>query len=108
MKSTSTKANARLAPGECGKASQSAREHSASSTATEAQLQRLLELLRLRRHHTHELRARGISHPAGRVQDLEARGYVICSSRINTVDSDGFVHVGVALYELLGEPAEAL
>ena len=76
------------------------------STATEAQLDRLLILLRLRPHHTHELRSKGISHPAGRVLNLIERGCVIDSDRITSVDSDGFQHVGVALYTLVSEPVE--
>jgi len=74
------------------------------STATEAQIQRLQEALRCRPHNTHELRRMGISHPAGRIQDLEERGYVIESARTTTVDSDGFTHSGVALYVLVAEP----
>lgn len=61
-------------------------------------------MLRLRSHHTYELRKCGISHPAGRVQNLLADGFVISSNRINTVDSDGFLHTGVALYSLISEP----
>jgi len=79
--------------------------HSESkSTATEAQIARLISRLRMRPHHTHELRKCGISHPAGRVRDLCARGFVIESDRVSTVDSDGYPHVGVALYTLVAEP----
>ena len=77
---------------------------SSRSTATEAQIQRLLGLIAIRPHHTHELRRFGISHPAGRVQNLESRGYVIDSARITTIDSDGYAHRGVALYKLIGVP----
>lgn len=80
------------------------RKFSARSTATEAQIERLLMMLRLRPRHTHELRRDGISHPAGRVLDLVKRGYQIASDRVSTVDSDGFTHTGVALYSLIGEP----
>lgn len=89
------------------------RQHAANeplfsrSTATEAQLAKLIALLRVRPHHTHELRALGVSHPAGRVQDLAKRGFTIESRRIVTVDSDGFFHRGVALYSLIGEPCVA-
>lgn len=82
----------------------SGRKFSDKSTATEAQIAKLIARLRRRPHHTHELRMCGISHPAGRVLDLAKRGFVIDSSRVSTVDSDGFTHVGVALYELLAEP----
>lgn len=74
------------------------------STATAAQLKKTLELLRIRQRHTYEFRTCGISHPAARVKDLIARGYVIASSRITTVDAESFEHRNVALYELLSEP----
>ena len=74
------------------------------SSATEAQIQRLLDHLRRRPCHTHELRRGGISHPAGRVQDLIKRGHTIATSRVATLDSDGFTHHAVALYTLVAEP----
>lgn len=74
------------------------------STATEAQIAKLITLVKRRPHHTHELRMMGISHPAGRVFDLEKRGYTLERTRVTTVDSDGFEHVRVALYSLIGEP----
>jgi hypothetical protein len=80
------------------------RKFSSRSTSTEAQIQRLLGLIKTRPHHTHELRKFGISHPAGRIQDLERRGYVFDASRITTIDSDGYAHHGVALYTLLDVP----
>jgi hypothetical protein len=80
------------------------RQYSDRSTATEAQIQRLLTMLRLAPRHTHELRRSGISHPAGRVLDLIKRGYHIEAGRVTTVDGDGFRHVGVALYSLISEP----
>ena len=80
------------------------RKFTAASTATEAQIQRMTAMLRHAPRNTHELRRHGISHPAGRVQDLLQRGFVIASDRITTVDGDGYPHVGVALYSLLAEP----
>ena len=77
---------------------------SAVSTANQAQMRRLVQVTRQRPHHTHELRQLGISHPAGRVYDLEKRGYTFTSNRIITVDSDGYEHRGVALYALVCEP----
>ena len=89
-----------------GKPSALCKRHSnRRSTTRLAQIKRLSEVLRVRPHHTYELRKMGISHPAGRVQDLEEDGFVISSDRINTVDSDGFLHVGVALYSIVSEPA---
>jgi hypothetical protein len=86
----------------------SKRKFSRKSTATIAQINKLRGLLQLRPHHTYELRKQGISHPAGRVNDLEDMGCVIDSARISTVDSDGFLHVGVALYSLISEPSASM
>ena len=80
------------------------RQFSARSSATEAQIFRLIELLRVGARHTYELRARGISHPAGRVRDMLKRGYAVAVSRITAVDSEGFLHSGVARYSLDSEP----
>ena len=79
---------------------------SAKSTATEAQIEKLIALTQARPHHTHELRKMGISHPAGRILDLEKRGFVYQTRRITTVDSDGFPHRGVALYKLVSVPMQ--
>jgi hypothetical protein len=73
-------------------------------TATEVQVLKLIELLRLAPRHTHELRKLGISHPAGRINDLQKRGFLIASGRVTTVDSDGFSHAGVARYSINSEP----
>lgn len=99
-------APAALARSEADTAKQFKRKYSRRSTATEAQIERLIEMLRARPHHTHELRKFGISHPAGRVQNLEEMGFVIESTRITTIDSDGFPHINVALYSLISEPDE--
>jgi hypothetical protein len=79
---------------------------SSRSTATEAQIQKLITLLKLSPRHTHELRAHGVSHPAGRIADLRERGYVIDTNRVTTVDSDAFTHIGVARYSLVSCPEE--
>ncbi len=79
-------------------------QYSAKSTATEAQIQKLIGFTVARPHHTHELRQLGISHPAGRIHDLISRGYVFDTHRVTTVDGDGFTHRGVALYTLLSAP----
>jgi hypothetical protein len=93
--------------GNVGKANNSNAKYSSRSTATEAQIERLVEMLRIRNRHTHELRKLGISHPAGRINDLKKRGYIFHKQLINTVDSDGFTHVNVALYSLISEPEAA-
>lgn len=74
------------------------------STEREAQNRKLVALLRIAKRNTYELRKLGISHPAGRVQDIEADGYVIRSDRVSVVDENGFLHPGVALYTLVSEP----
>lgn len=61
-----------------------------------------LQLLAFRDRHTYELRQLGISHPAARIQELIEQGEPITSARITTVDGDGFLHRGVALYSLAG------
>lgn len=90
--------------GEVGISENSRDKFNARSTATKAQMDRLVELLRVRQRHTHELRMSGISHPAGRIQDLEALGFVIASDRTTTVDGDGFIHSRVAIYTIVSEP----
>lgn len=75
-----------------------------NSTSTAAQLTKLIALLSHRPHHTYELRQMGISHPAGRIQDLEGGGFVFDVNRITTIDRDGFTHRGVALYTLVSTP----
>lgn len=70
-----------------------------------AQRKRILEYLRAGPQTTYSLRARGISHPAMRIKELIGDGYLIDSSPVTAIDSDGFAHCGVALYSLYGEPA---
>lgn len=70
------------------------------STSTAAQRARVLELLKTSPQTTYSLRAKGISHGAARVMELRQSGYSISSTLVNAVDSDGYTHVGVALYSL--------
>ncbi|NKJ45851.1 hypothetical protein CIC12_03650 [Burkholderia sp. SG-MS1] len=76
----------------------------AENMSAAAQRARVVEALRGGPQTTYSLRARGISHPAMRVLELIASGYTILSSRVRAVDSDGFAHNGVALYELAELP----
>ncbi|KVZ56563.1 hypothetical protein WL21_06575 [Burkholderia ubonensis] len=69
-----------------------------------AQRRITLALLKRGPRSTYELRRHGISHPAARVGELIADGHNITSARITGVDSDGFLHRNIALYELLSEP----
>lgn len=66
-----------------------------------AQCARVLEWLKADGQTTYSLRAKGISHPAMRVKELAMQGYLIASSRVTAVDSDGFAHNGVARYRLI-------
>lgn len=72
-----------------------------------ARAQRHITLALLRRgpRSTYELRRHGISHPAARIGELIAGGHNIVSARITGVDSDGFLHRNIALYELVSAPA---
>lgn len=73
--------------------------------SAQAQRKRVLEYLRASPQTTYSLRAHGISHPAQRVRELIVMdGYLIDSSPVTAIDSDGFMHRGVALYSLGGEP----
>ena len=81
------------------------RTFTAASTATEAQILKTASMLRGAPRNTYELRRHGISHPAGRVKDLQQRGFLIASDRVTTVDGDGYTHVNVALYSFIAEPA---
>lgn len=78
------------------------------SAVTAEQQKRLIALTSVRPHHTFELRQFGITHPSGRVMELVREGYVFDKHRITTVDSAGFPHDGVALYELLSSPVKEL
>lgn len=73
----------------------------------EAQIALSLKMLRLAKRSTYEMRAAGISHPAGLVRELRGRGFVIETHLVTAVDSDSFMHQRVAYYELIGEPARA-
>jgi DNA-directed RNA polymerase specialized sigma54-like protein len=73
---------------------------SSRSTATSDQHARVLELLRIADQTTYNLRAHGIAQCATRVYELKAQGYPITKTIVSAVDSDGYMHVGVALYSL--------
>jgi hypothetical protein len=66
-----------------------------------AQCKRVLEYLKADGQTTYSLRAKGISHPAQRIQELLRLGYLIVSHRVTAVDSDGFSHANVARYTLV-------
>jgi hypothetical protein len=70
------------------------------SSNTETQRARALELLKVSPQTTYTLRSKGLSHCAARIMELRLRGRRIDTSRVTAVDSDGYTHVGVALYSL--------
>ena len=74
------------------------------STTGAAQCKRLLELLRLRPHNSHELTEAGIYHPPARIQDLRKAGYDIETHRISLTDRWGYEHRGCGLFELHETP----
>jgi hypothetical protein len=69
-----------------------------------AQRDFILKALRNSSKHTYWFRAQGCSHPAARVMELISAGYQIASDRVSAVDSDGYLHRGVAMYTLVAEP----
>ena len=85
--------------------SRTATKHVDNSLA--AQRAKVLSMLRIRPRHTYSLRDEGISHPAARVRELVAAGYGISAGRITCADAAGYLHRGVAIYELVSEPTAA-
>lgn len=82
------------------------RKFSGKSTATEAQYDRVLHMLRQRNHNTMELRRNGVMMPAARIKELNERyGYTIDRvDQISIWDEWGFRHNRVAVYGLIREP----
>lgn len=79
------------------------------STATEAQRRRIVAMLRSGPCSTLDFRRAGIMQSQTRIFELRNRlGYDIPTvARITVADADGYIHVGVAVYELVGEPEMA-
>lgn len=71
-----------------------------------AQRLRILEALRRRPHTSYDLRQAGCYQCPTRVFELRRQGYEITTSRVTVTDSEGFRHLGIALYELVAEPAQ--
>ena len=74
-----------------------------NSTATEAQLQRVLALLRIGPQTSHDLLKAGVYHPPRRIRDLRERGHIISTERVTLTDRDGYRHCGCAEYALVRE-----
>ncbi|RAU43678.1 MULTISPECIES: helix-turn-helix domain-containing protein [unclassified Pseudomonas] len=92
------------------KADQSASPKESTSiknTSTDAQINRLVERLRLEPLDTFTvMRELNICRPGARICDLRNRGYQIHTARIRLTDEWGRNHKGVARYTLISEPAE--
>ena len=84
------------------------RKFSRKSTATEAQYERLLEMLRVGPKNTMELRRGGVMMPAARIKELNDKyGYYIPTINLVTItDEWGYPHLRVAVYELIDSPRQ--
>ena len=99
----STSAN--LAPGSLPEPV--AAHHPHVSTTGEAQRQRIVEMLQTGPKHTLDFRRAGIMQSQTRIFELRALGYDIPTvARVTIYDDQGFPHRGVAVYELVAEPAQ--
>ncbi len=84
-----------------------AAHHPHVSTAGEAQRQRIVEMLQTGPKHTLDFRRAGIMQSQTRIFELRALGYDIPTvSRVTIYDDQGYPHRGVAVYELIAEPAQ--
>ena len=84
-----------------------AANHPHVSTAGEAQRQRIVETLQTGPKHTLDFRRAGIMQSQTRIFELRALGYDIPTvARVTIYDDQGFPHRGVAVYELVAEPAQ--
>lgn len=126
--STSRRDNARGQAGEVGKANGYQRQDSTArdlfpgslpeplaahhphvGTTGEAQRQRIVEMLQTGPKRTLDFRRAGIMQSQTRIFELRALGYDIPTvSRVTIYDDQGFPHRGVAVYELVAEPAQGV
>ncbi|MDR3453813.1 MAG: helix-turn-helix domain-containing protein [Rhodoferax sp.] len=83
------------------------RKFSAKSTATEAQYERIVRMLRAGDKSTLDLRRAGIMAPAARIKEMNDRlGYYIPTVELRDLwDDESFCHPRVAIYSLVDEPA---
>ena len=81
---------------------------SPKSTATEAQYDRIVKMLRSGTRSTFDFRKAGIMAPAARIKEMNDRhGYYIPTIALRDLwDDEGFLHPRVAVYELINEPGE--
>jgi Helix-turn-helix domain len=86
--------------------SPNARDRQFKSTATAAQHNTIVLMLRAGVKNTMELRRAGVMMPAARIKELnEKLGYCILRIDLRDLwDEWGFCHPRVAVYELISEP----
>ena len=84
------------------------RKYGQKSTATEAQYERSIIMLRTGEKSTIDLRKAGVMMPAARLKELKDRyGYNIVRVALRDLwDEWGFCHKRIAIYALLGEPMQ--
>lgn len=76
------------------------------SSTSEAQRRRIVEMLRTGKRHTLDFRHAGVMQSQTRIFELRALGYDLpIVGRVTVHDDQGYPHHGVALYELIAEPA---
>lgn len=87
----------------------SKRKFNAKSTATAAQYDRIVSMLRAGEKSTFDFRRAGICAPAARIKELNDRhGYSIPRVDLRDLyDSDGYRHQRIAIYRIEREPAGA-
>lgn len=83
---------------------------SRTSTATEAQYERIVMLLKSGTKTTFDFHKAGIAHPSMRIKEMNDRmGYYIPTiDQITVFDEWGYAHPRVAVYELVDEPISEL
>ena len=81
-------------------------QFSAKSTATQAQHERIVKMLRISTRSTFDFRKDGIMAPAARIKELnEKHGFRIIRIALRDLwDDEGFMHPRVAIYALIDEP----
>jgi len=84
------------------------RKFSSRSTATAAQLARIIDALRISSKTTDDLRQLGIYQVSARVHYLRAAGYNIETTLFDGFAADGYSHARMARYTLLGDPEPAV
>jgi hypothetical protein len=82
------------------------RKFSQRSTATEAQMARIVAALQVGPKTTDDLRAMGIFQTSARIFGLRARGLNITTELYDGYSADGYSHARMARYRLLDGPGD--